>query len=318
MSRMCTLHEIAVLHANKQPGMVDSLTEDSPILNHVKWKASTHKLWHNAEVLTDVEGPGFIEFDAPIPAMSTTSDLVRFDLHMLAGAMEVPTQKALKFGGPARYFTDKQPVILKQAGMNTEKRLVFDNWLAAARHVNQAKRTSEPGLIDCGGTDKGWFILAVRMDQESNCGLFDPDQFEQGRFFKIAMPYGGAEHHLKGKGYEKVLGYSIVYRANFGWMIIPQIAHRVCAAIVNVDEKHLPTPDMIDDLLSDVRAQSGSTYLFCSPKAKTHALNIHKRDVVQMMSGEKEIRTMIDLWNGIPIVTSYNIMDKIAHVEVKK
>lgn len=316
MSRMCTLHEIAVRLAKKQPGMVDALTEDAPIMKHARFKPATHNLWHNAEVLTDVQGPGFIEFDAPIPAMSTSSDLIRFDLNMMAGAMEVPTQRAIKFGGPQKYFADKQDIILRQAGMDTERKLVFDNWLEAAKQVNKLKKTNETGLRDCGAQGDGWFILAVRFDQESNTGLYDPGQFEHGRFFRITLPYNGAEHHLKGKAYEGVLGYSIVYRANFGWMIVPQMAHRCCSAIVNIDEQHLPTVDMIDDMLSDIRAQAGSTFLFCSPKAKTHAINPHKRNVVQMTNTEKEVKTAVDSWNGIPIVTSYNIMDKVKNIKV--
>ena len=64
---MVTLHEIAVKHARKQKGMVDSLTEEAPILNHVKWKAASHGLWNVAERLTDIEGPAFVAPDAPLP-----------------------------------------------------------------------------------------------------------------------------------------------------------------------------------------------------------------------------------------------------------
>lgn len=316
MSRMCTLHELAVKFAKKQPGMVDALTEDAPVLNHISWKQASHGLWHNAEILTDIEGPGFIEFDAPIPVMSTSSDLVRTDLHMLAGGMEVPTQRALKFGGPQKYFADKQDVILREAGMKTEVKLVMDNWLSAAQYVNKHKTEAAAGLRNAGGKGPGWFLLAVRMEEQYNCGLFDPGQFEQGRLFKISFPYNGAEHHLKGKNYEGVLGYSIVYRANFGWLLLPQMAHRCCSAIVNIDEDNLPTPAMIDDMLSEIRAQSGKTFIFCSPKAKTHAINPHKRDVVQMTQAEKDIKTHVDSWNGIPIITSYNIMNKIQNVKV--
>ena len=64
---MVTLHEIAVKHARKQKGMVDSLTEEAPILDHVKWKAASHGLWNVAERLTNIEGPAFVAPDAPLP-----------------------------------------------------------------------------------------------------------------------------------------------------------------------------------------------------------------------------------------------------------
>lgn len=317
MTKMCTLHEIANLHAKKQLGMVDALTEEAPVLDMAtRWKEASHDLWHNAEVLTDVEGAGFIEFDAPIPPMSVSSDLVRIDLHMMAGAMEVPTQRAMQFGGPAKYFGDKQDTIIRQAGMDTEKQIIYRNWLSAAEWVNKNKSHGSVGLRDAGGKGEGWFILAVRVDEQFNCGLYSPKQFEHKRFFKITLPYGGAEYHLRTPKYEGVMGYGIIYRAAFGWMLLPNMAHRTCSAIVNIDEDNAPTPTMIDDMLSEIRAKAGNTYLICAPKAKTHAINIHKLNVVQMVNADKEMKTAVDSWNGIPILTSYNIADKIKNVKV--
>lgn len=306
MARMCTLRELAIDRANKQPGMVDALTEASPILDQCKWIPASHNLSHIAERLTDVEGPGFVELDGRIPSMSTSSELVRTDLHLLAGQMEVPTIRAMKFGGPEKYFADKQDAILKHAGMSTEKRLVHQNWLAAAR-INK-------NLVDGGAPGRGWFLLAVRFDPDSNVGLYDPDQFDTGRLMKISLPYGGQEHELSSKGMEKVLGYKIVYRGIFGWQILD--GKRTCAAIVNIDEDHRPTPTQIDDMLSDIRAEMGNTVIICSPKAKTHAINIHKLDHIQLLSGDNDAKTRIDTWNGISILTSYNIMDKIDRMEV--
>lgn len=183
---MVTLHEIAVKHARKQKGMVDSLTEEAPILDHVKWKAASHGLWNVAERLTNIEGPAFVAPDAPLPQLSVSSDLVTTDLHVMGGTMEVPTQRAKKFGGPLKYFAEKQNYILKKAGMDTERQLVFQNWLKGAQAVKN--------IHDAGGTGGGFFLLAVRFDELSNVGLFDPDQFNSGRLLSIEFPYGGDEH----------------------------------------------------------------------------------------------------------------------------
>ena len=174
---MVTLHEIAVKHAKKQSGMVDSLTEEAPILQMVKWKAATHGLWNVAEKITDIEGPAFVRPDAPLPQLSVSSDLVTTDLSVMGGTMEVPTQRAKKFGGPMKYFSEKQNYILKKAGMDTERQLVFENWLKGARAAKN--------LYDAGGAGEGWFLLAVRFDELANVGLYDPDQFDSGRLLKI-------------------------------------------------------------------------------------------------------------------------------------
>lgn len=306
MAKMSTLHEIALKYAKKQPGMADSLTEDSPILARVRWKAATHGMWNVAEKLTDVVGASFVEPDAPLPYMSTSSDLVHTDLHTLGGTIEVPTQRAKKFGGADKYFAERQDTILRKAGMDTERQLVLYNWLKAARAAKNIK--------NAGGTGKGWFILATRFDELLNVGLYDPDQFVEGRLFRIDYPYGGQEHHLHGPGYQGVLGYAITYRANFGYQILdPKLT---CAAIVNIDESHSPTAMMIDDMLADIRSQPGNTYIFCSPKAKIHGLDPYKVQNVQLVNSDTDAKTRVETWNGVSIVTSHNFNEKIANIAV--
>lgn len=297
MPRMCTLHEIAMAQATKQPGMVDSLLEDSPILSTFKWIPATHKLWNVAEKLTEIKGAGFVQLDSKLPYMSTSSDLITTDLHVMGGIMEVPSDRAMKFGGPEKYFADRQDRILKEAGMSTEKHIVEEMFFRAAR-LNR-------NLRDAGGPDGGWWICATRYDDLANVGLYDPDQFDQGRLLSITVPYAGSEHYLHDPNYAGVLGYTMVYRSHFGWQILD--GKRTCAAIVNIDKDHYPTVAMIDDMLADIRADTSNTYLFCGPRAKIYGIHPHKEEHVHLVSGETNAQTYIDTWNGIKIITSHNI-----------
>lgn len=302
---MNTLHEIAVERANKQPGMVDAVTEDAPVLAIAKFQPSTHGLHNVAEKLTNIVGPGFVEANAPLPYMSADTDLVHTDLCVMGGTIEVPTLTAIKFGGPQKYFARKQDALLRKSGMDTEVQLILKNWLAAAR--------AEKNIRNAGATGKGHFMVAVRFDPLGNTGLYDADQFESGRFFRIDLPYGGSEHHLSSPQYHGVLGYSITYRSIFGWQILD--AKRTCSAIVNIDEGKAPTANQIDDMLADVRATSGNTYIITSPRGQIFGINPHKQERVQMTINDGEIKTTVATWNGIPIITSYNIANPIDNIK---
>lgn len=297
MARMCTLHEIAMSMATKQPGMVDSLTEDAPILRYLKWIPATHKLWNVAEKLTEIKGAAFTGLDHPLPVMKTSSDLIHTDLSVMGGIMEVPYDRAVKFGGPEKYFADRQDHILKKAGMDTEIQIV-DKVLYAGAYQTSCIR-------DAGGPNGGWWLLAVRFDDLTNVGLYDPDQFDAGRLLTIDVPYGGQQHYLRGEGYEGVLGYTIVYRAHFGYQLIEP--KRCVSAIVNIDKDHYPTIAMIDDMLADVRATNGNTFIFCGPRAKTYGIHPHKDNFIHWTNGETSANTVVENWNGIPIVTSHNL-----------
>lgn len=303
---MSTLHEICVERANKQPGMVDSLTEDAPVLEKCKWTPATHGMWNVAEKVTDIKGAAFAEPDAPLPMMSASTDLLTTDLFTMGGTMEVPTMRAKKFGGPEKYFSQRQDLILKHAGMTVEIALVMNNWLKGARAVKNAR--------DAGGKEKGWFLLAVRFDDLANVGLYDPDQFETGRFLRIDLPYGGQEHYLHQPGNEGILGYSVTYRGNFGWQMLEP--KKTVSAIFNIDEDNHPSADMIDDMLADVRAQPGSTIIVCSPRGQIHGLNPHKKDHIQLVNSDRDVQTMVQSWTGIPIIASHNFNEKQANVKV--
>lgn len=308
MGEMNTLHEIALEYANKQPGMVDALTEDSPVLDRMKWIASTHGLWNIAEKLTEITGAGFVEADAPLPLMGASSDLTRTDLCVMGGKIVVPTLQAIKFGGPAAYFARKQNSILRENGQKIEKQIILKNWLEAAKQ--------EKNIRSAGGTGQGYFLLAVRFDELANIGLYDPDQFVSGRFFRIDPVNGGAEFELNAPGLMGVPGYAVMYRAIFGWQMLD--ARRTVSAIVNIQEGKVPTTMQIDDMLADVRANPSNTIIITSPRARILGLMPHKQDYLQVANGETNLNTIINFWNGIPVINTYNLVEPIENIKASK
>ncbi len=117
------LKEIANMYAKKQPKMVDDLTEKTPILERCKWEAASHGLWNMAEKLNDITGAQFVNADAALPTIDASSDLIKTDLSVLGGEMEQAEDTIDQFGGAPAYFAKKEPKILKQAGMDTERKL---------------------------------------------------------------------------------------------------------------------------------------------------------------------------------------------------
>ncbi|MBQ9452501.1 MAG: hypothetical protein IJU65_04305, partial [Desulfovibrio sp.] len=112
-----------------------------------------------AEKLNDITAPGFVRFDAPLPSLGVSSDLVQTELQKMGGVMEVPADRAKKFGGPVKYFSRKQPYIIKQAGMDAEKQIVLKN--EAARKNKHLRSVITRRLIHCTQCNK---ITMARFD----------------------------------------------------------------------------------------------------------------------------------------------------------
>ena len=300
MARMETLREIAVSHAKKMPGMVDSLLEEAPILERLKWKASTHGLWNMTEALTDVVGPGFVNMNAELPSVGASSGLEKVDLQIMGGTMEAPDDTLNQAGGPGKYFSDKQPRVLKKAGNDTEKNLYYNNWRAYALD-NRAKQ-----VINAGGTGTALgSIVIVRLDELGCTGLYDQSCFAQGTLLKVEPINGGNLYALMDPKYKNVLGRGVMLKGYFGWQLMDP---RCVSAIVNIDMATPVTPTMLADAIDMARGKPGNTFIFCAPRVYTHAISPNKTANIVVKVEDKKISTEVNDVDGIPIVTSHNLL----------
>ena len=100
-----TLKEIAVALSKKQEHYVDFLTNDSPILDNMRFEASSHGLWNAYEEVAKISGAGFIDINQPLPEMEVDSNLKKIDLSILGGEIFVPEDKAAA-GNQSRHFPE--------------------------------------------------------------------------------------------------------------------------------------------------------------------------------------------------------------------
>lgn len=299
---MQTLKEISAELANKQPGMVDSVTEDAPVLAECKWTAATHGMWNAAEVVSDITGPGFVEANAPLPTMSVDSDIVQTHVSIMGGEVEVSVTTAARFGGPEKYFSKRQDALLKQAGMDTESRLYYNYFLKAALACGN--------VVDAGGVagadaETGLSSLVfVRFDQDANVGIYDPAQFDSGRLLKIDPINGGNKYHMRSK--PGVLGYGVSYMGRFGWQLLSP--EKTVAAVVNISEAKRPSVEMLAKAINMVRGTPKNTRILCNPLTATYVFGALKSERLDMSVGDVNLNIDVKQFGDIPIIKSYNII----------
>ncbi len=296
MADFKTLKELSIEFAKKQPEQVDDLTEEAPILGRFKFQVASHAMWNIAEKVTEVTGPAFVDMNAPLGTVDAATKLQKVDLSILGGQMTVPEDTAKVFGGREKYFARKMPSIMKQSGMTTERAILYDNMRQWAIDNNKIRKTAA-------GSGAGYTILAVRIEEGANCGLYSPEGFSGGAILDRMHINGGNLYDI-GSG---VLGYGIRLKSYLGWQIV---SDRNISAILNVQSGNLPTAMQIDDALADIRAtNSGSTMLLMHERVKNYLTGNYKDGVMKMVPGDKNIDRFVDSWNGVPIVTSYNFYD---------
>jgi hypothetical protein len=296
-----------VLYAKKQPKQVDNITEDSPILGMIPFEEASHDMWNVYEQIEEVTGPGFVDLDAELPTINVDTKLQKVDLSIMGGVAQVPEDTAQLHGGAPRYFAKKESALLRKAGMTAEYAILYN--------MIRAHAIAGSNKIDAGGTSNiNHTILAVRFVSGECNGLYSPKGFQNGAMLNVKAYNNGALMDIsvsRNGSTVTVPGFKIRYKGYFGFQIA---STKVVGGIFNVDRisstKKLPTATQVDDLLAMVRANNSSTYLLMHPKLLSNLKDVRgSGNRISVTSSDINNPVIIDRWDRIPIITSYNFLD---------
>lgn len=301
-----TLAELNNHYAKKQPKLLENLTEDTAVLNQMKFEPASHGLWNTYEEVTNIKGAGFVDMNAPLPQLGVDTKLKRTDLSILGGEIFVPEDTAKVFGSAEAYFAKRTPALLKEAGMTSEQKLIYDN---IAKFAKDNGKLADAGGSAATGETGLYSMYAFRQIEGENIGLYSPEGFKNGAGLDVAKINGGNLY----KNEKGVLGYGIRLKGYFGF----QLANaKGVAGIVNINSSHIPTAEQIDNMLIDARATSANTFIICHPKVLS-MLNKYKGNVLQMTTKDQDLDRTYMAWNGIRFITSYNFINgNEKHVNV--
>lgn len=300
--------DVALAMAKKQSVMIDAVTEEAPILATLPMEEASHGLRNVYESLVDVDGAQLVNLDDALPSINADGTLEYQDLSVLGGIIRVGEDKARRFGGPGPYFARKMPSILRQTGADTEQSFIYNNFRVYAK-ANSREQSAQ--LTAAATASSQYSMLCVKYASGEVTGLYDPEGFGNGRVFDITPVNGGNIYeYTDGSTVKLVYGQRIK-----AYMALQLANPRNVASIVNIEltaddttdtgYQALPTENQIDQMCIDARANPSNSYIYCHPKVKA-ALGAYKGSALQMMPANGDRNDMIETWNGIPIIASYN------------
>lgn len=297
------LRDLAIQKAPKQAVLVDALTEEAPMLAGLPLEASSHGLSNVYEQVTDIDAGDIVDLDEALPTINANSELKQVDLSVFGGKITVGEDKAKKFGGASAYFAKKMPKILRQTGNDMEAGLFYNNFRA---HTIANNKDVSAG----GSSDTNYSILCVHFVPGEVTGLYDEEGFGNGKVFDMS-PINGGNIYEDSNG---VLVYGMRMKTYFG---IQLANSRYVSSIVNNDianddpagTRTFATETMLDDMVTNARGAVGTTFIYCHPKVKSYIGSIYKLDKMRLQNADREVNSIVDAWNGIPIIGTYNVLD---------
>lgn len=297
--KAATMKELAIALSKKQEHEVECLTEESPILESMRFEPSTHELWNVAAVTTRIDGAGFVPINSPLPNMKTSQELKQTDLGIVGGRMFMPADSVRIMGGVGAYMAREKPKFLKDAGNVVEKRIIYDNFLARAIEFGNAE--------DAGGTaaesgNTGLYSMIVYKEiPGENTGLYSRKGYGDGKYFETEYEANGGLINENG-----IPGYAAIIK---NYMGIQVLNNKGVAAIVNISESKLPTTKMISETLLTARATPKNTKIFMHPRLLAWLGDEYKKEILQTTNNDKGYNTLLSYWNEIPIITSNNFLE---------
>jgi len=301
MSLTDAWREYAIDKCPTQAALVDQVTEEAPFLSAMPVQESSHELSNVYEEILDISEADTVDFDAALPSVDANTELKQRDLTKIGGIMRVGQDKAKLLGGPSAYFGGKTPLILRKTGNAIETSLIYNSFRAFA--YAQSKLTS------LGGSSGLYSILTIKFTPGEMYGLVGKGAFDAGKVFEMEAVNGGNVYELPA-AQGGILGYGMQMYTYLG----TQLANaRYIAGLVNckitAGDAALPTEAELSDMVLDARGNPANTIMLMHPRMKRAIGTAYKLSKLEVQNRDTNVSSIVDAWDNVPIMTTYNMQD---------
>ena len=287
-----TFQELAVTLANKQEHMIDAVSVGAPLIAAMPMQRTTHGLFHTFEQVNSITGGSYVDMNAALPAMDVKTDLGTAHLKIMGGKIVCPQDQGPSDIKRAEYFAKKAPKTITASAETAEADIVYNSLRQYAIDNENYLRVGTSG-------DAFYSILAVTWVEDEICGLYDPDQFNDGEIFNMGDYWNGG----LGENSDGVPIYQKWMKTYLGILLANP---KKVALYANLNASNLPTAKSMDELLLLCENSQGSnTVLYMHPRMKNYLKNLKNANLTTI-EGDSSIFRGFEAYDDVPIVTSYN------------
>jgi len=298
--------------APKQQLVSTDIIEQADVLAALPMYPTNNGLRHVYRKINSVKAAEIINLDDQLTSMNVDFTADFKDLSAIGGEIEVGEDEAQQFGGPVAFFAEMMPSILQKTGMDIERTYLYNTLRALA--------ISKGNVIDAGGTTVNGqnSIIIVKYVPGESGGIYDPKGWGNGKAFDI-KPYNGGNLYKFTRNGKTISGYGVRIKTYLGFLMANPSN---VAVIVNVDLKQstpgeydaIPSKSAVNKAVRMVRGGANNTYMYTTPAVVDAFGEVYKSSIVRMGSDEQNINTMIEYWNKVRLVSTYNMDETEAVV----
>lgn len=298
---------------------IDNLTKSAGILRTASVGYANNGLFHKYNFATALPTASIRSINGSVTPTTTTFDLKQLDLKELITLETVDATLAKGDpSGPDGYMNKVAPGHMESLAQAAEKSIVYglngtygavDGFKGFHDLAKEAETARSLSVIDAGGTSNTTSIFAVHWKPEV-CQLVIPSGIAAGGDLVVSTVMNNGQVTLMvtntGTGAQMP-----VYQVMYQMMLALQAgSYYSVHRIIGVDSgSNAPTAAEIDTLVDLVKGDSANTILYTSRLGKRAMQTLKATKFFTQAVQDQNMNTMLDFWNGIPVIVSDNILE---------
>lgn len=314
-----TLQYLATQWSAAQQMFIDNLTKSAGILRTASVGYANNGLFHKYNFATALPTASIRSINGSVTPTTTTFDLKQLDLKELITLETVDATLAKGDpSGPDGYMNKVAPGHMESLAQAAEKSIVYglngtygavDGFKGFHDLAKEAETARSLSVIDAGGTSNTTSIFAVHWKPEV-CQLVLPSNIAAGGDLVVSTVMNNGQVTLMvtntGTGAQMP-----VYQVMYQMMLALQAGSNYSVhRIIGVDSgSNAPTAAEIDTLVDLVKGDSANTILYTSRLGKRAMQTLKATKFFTQAVQDQNMNTMLDFWNGIPVIVSDNILE---------
>lgn len=314
-----TLQYLATQWSAAQQMFIDNLTKSAGILRTASVGYANNGLFHKYNFATALPTASIRSINGSVTPTTTTFDLKQLDLKELITLETVDATLAKGDpSGPDGYMNKVAPGHMESLAQAAEKSIVYglngtygavDGFKGFHDLAKEAETARSLSVINAGGTTNTTSIFAVHWKPEV-CQLVIPSGIAAGGDLVVSTVMNNGQVTLMVTN--TTTGAQMpVYQVMYQMMLALQAgSYYSVHRIIGVDSgSNAPTAAEIDTLVDLVKGDSANTILYTSRLGKRAMQTLKATKFFTQAVQDQNMNTMLDFWNGIPVIVSDNILE---------
>lgn len=314
-----TLQYLATQWSAAQQMFIDNLTKSAGILRTATVGYANNGLFHKYNFATALPTASIRSINGSVTPTTTTFDLKQLDLKELITLETVDATLAKGDpSGPDGYMNKVAPGHMESLAQAAEKSIVYglngtygavDGFKGFHDLAKEAETARSLSVIDAGGTSNTTSIFAVHWKPEV-CQLVIPSGIAAGGDLVVSTVMNNGQVTLMVTN-TSTGAQMPVYQVMYQMMLALQAGSNYSVhRIIGVDSgSNAPTAAEIDTLVDLVKGDSSNTILYTSRLGKRAMQTLKATKFFTQAVQDQNMNTMLDFWNGIPVIVSDNILE---------